>query len=104
MKLLTTIKQNGCEPELASPLVLWIVRLALVRYPFLKPEIGDIVVEHTHVLGLCKHRLGLLSAIGELVKIEETKERGKVFTIKTLQGKEIRWENAALLVVEKANG
>lgn len=57
------------------------------------------VVEVTHRLGLARKQLGLHSAIGELVKIEETPD-GVTYTLRDIEGIERRWTNAKMCVVE----
>ena len=52
---------------------------------------------------MARHGLGLIDAVGELLKIEETKEDGKTYTIRTLEGKEQRWSNAMMAVVDRPN-
>lgn len=96
------VSQHGAPPENASRLVWWLCRMALLQMGFKsRPEIGDTVVEVTHVLGLAKKRLGLLSAVGELIKIEKDDQRGTLYTIRTIEGKEQRWENAEMVTIEK---
>jgi hypothetical protein len=98
------IKQYGGETETASPLVWWLARLALRqmgRQP--RPEVGDTVVEVTHLMGLARHRLGLLSAVGELVKVEADEHQMPIYTIRGLEGKETRWSNAEIVTIDRPN-
>ena len=98
------IKQYGGETETASPLVWWLARLAMRqmgRQP--RPEVGDTVVEITHLLGLARHRLGLLSAVGELVKVEADEHQMPIYTIRGPEGKETRWSNAEIVTIDRPN-
>ncbi|MFA5187648.1 MAG: hypothetical protein WC551_14300 [Patescibacteria group bacterium] len=97
------VSRNGGPSENASPLVWMIVRLALkARYEDVcKPQVGDTVVEVTHLMGMARHGLGLLSAVGELLKVEQIEGEGEVFTIRTVEGIEQRWLNAMMYVVER---
>lgn len=98
------MRHGDTEPEWASKLVWWLASLASVPPPeWREPRVGDIVVETTHRLGMARHGLGLIAAVGELLKIEETKEEGKIYTIRTLEGKEQRWSNADMSVVDRPN-
>jgi hypothetical protein len=65
------------------------------------PQVGDTVVEVTHLMGLAKQKLGLLSAVGELLKIEEIAGEGRRYTIRTVEGNVQRWLNAEFYVVER---
>ncbi len=98
-----TVSQRGGPPETASRLVWWLAKMAMQqmgRQP--EPKIGDTVIEVTHLMGLARKRLGLLSAVGELIAIENDEQRGTLYTIRTLEGKEQRWENAELVTIEPA--
>jgi hypothetical protein len=97
------VSRNGGPSENASSLVWMIGRLAL-KAPYdhvCKPQVGDTVIEVTHLMGLARHGLGLLSAVGELLKIEQIEGEGEVFTIRTVEGFEQRWFNAMMYVVER---
>lgn len=90
----------------ASRLVYWLARLALKHanectHHREKPEVGDIVIEYTHTIGLGHKQLGLIGAVGELIRVEKDDAWGTAFIIKTLEGKEQRWVNASMLVVLK---
>jgi len=97
------IRKNGGPPENASPLVWMIGSLALkARYEDVcKPQVGDTVIEVTHLMGMARHKLGLLSAVGELVKVEQIEGEGEAYTIRTVEGVEQRWLNAKMYVVER---
>lgn len=98
------LRHGDTEPEWASKLVWWLAAIASVPpREWREPRVGDIVVETTHRIGMARHGLGLVAAVGELLKIEETKEQGKTYTIRTLEGKEQRWSNAMMAVVERPN-
>ena len=99
------VSRNGGPSENASPLVWMIGRLALkARYEAVcKPQVGDTVVEVTHLMGMARHRLGMLSAVGELMKVEQIDGEGEVFTIRTVEGVEQRWLNAEMYVVERSH-
>lgn len=92
------VRRGETEPQYASRLVWWIAGLADWTKPV---KVGDTVVEVTHRLGLARKQLGLHSAIGELLKIEETPE-GVTYTILDIEGKEQRWTNAKMCVVESS--
>jgi hypothetical protein len=95
------ISQHGGPPENASRLVWWLARLALKqmgRQPV--PKLGDSVVEVTHLMGLARKQLGLLSAVGKLVGVEQDEHQGTIYTILTIEGKYQRWENANVVTVE----
>ena len=92
------VRRGETEPQYASRLVWWIAGLADWTKPV---KVGDTVVEVTHRLGLARKQLGLHSAIGELLKIEETPE-GVTYTIRDIEGKEQRWTNAKMCVVESS--
>lgn len=90
------------KTEMASRLVWWIARLASKQMGFQpRPQVGDMVVEITHTLGLARRRLGLLSAVGELLRVEAGGPLGPVYVIRNLNGEEARWENAQLVTIEK---
>jgi len=97
------IRKNGGPPENASSLVWMIGRLALkARYEDVcKPQVGDTVIEVTHLMGMARHKLGLLSAVGELLKVEQIEGEGEAYTIRTIEGVEQRWLNAKIYVVER---
>lgn len=100
--MVKVLKHGQTEPQWASRLIWWIASLA--SCPPLEqrnPEIGDIVVETTHRLGMARHGLGLLDAIGELIAIEKLGDWDKIYTIRTLEGKERRWQNSSFSVVER---
>jgi hypothetical protein len=90
------VRRGETEPQYASRLVWWIASLADWTS---RVKVGDIVVEVTHCIGMARHQLGLHSAIGELLAIEETAE-GTTYTIRTIEGNEQRWTNAKMCVVE----
>jgi hypothetical protein len=102
--IVISVSRCGGPAENASPLVWWIGRMAMkARYEDVcNPQVGDIVVETSHLMGMCRHRLGLMSALGELLKIEKIEGEGEVYTIQTVEGIEQRWENAIVYVVERA--
>jgi hypothetical protein len=97
------LRHGDSEPQWASKLVCWLAGLTSQNRVYLEPRVGDIVVETTHWIGMARHGLGLIDAVGELLKIEETKEDGKIYTIRTLEGKEQRWSNAMMAVVDRPN-
>lgn len=100
--VVVSVSRNGGESENASRLVWWLARAALRqmgRQP--KPKVGDVVVEVTHLLGMARHRLGLLSAVGELLAIEEQEHLGPAYTIRTIEGKEQRWSNAEMVTIDE---
>ena len=91
------------KTETASRLVWWIARLAIRQMGgTTKAKVGDEVVEVTHLFGLAHHRIGLLTAVGELVKIEEDPKHGNIYTIKGLDGQEVRWANAEVVTIDRA--
>jgi len=90
------VRRGETEPQYASRLVWWIAGLADWTKPV---KVGDTVVEVTHRLGLARKQLGLHSALGELLKIEETPE-GVTYTLRDIEGIERRWTNAKMCVVE----
>ena len=100
-----SVKTNG-KTETASRLVWWIARLALHQKGHIEPaKVGDMVVEVTHLMGLARHQLGLLTAVGELVAIEDdsgVNHTGKIYAIKGLDGKVTRWGNADVVAIERA--
>lgn len=77
------------------------MELSYQRRVALKPQIGDIVVEVTHIIGLAKHQLGLETAVGELIDINPTDAGGVRYTLKTLDGETQNWENASMVVIER---
>ena len=86
----------------ASRWVWWIASLAMERpYPRREPKVGDTVVEVTHLCGLARHRLGLHTAIGELLEIRRGKY-GLEYLIKSADPNEGEtwWENARIEVIE----
>ncbi len=93
------VRRGETEPQYASRLVWWIAGLADWTKPV---KVGDTVVEVTHRMGLARKQLGLHSALGELLKIEETPE-GVTYTIRDIEGKEQRWTNAKMCVVESSS-
>ena len=92
------VRRGETEPQYASRLVWWVASLADWTKPV---KVGDTVVEVTHRLGLARKQLGLHSAIGELLKIEETPE-GVTYTLRDIEGIERRWTNAKMCVVESS--
>jgi hypothetical protein len=101
--VVVSLSRNGSPPENASPLVYLLIRglLTARTTDIFHPQVGDMVVEVTHLMGLAQHKLGLLSAVGELLKIEEIEGEGQRFTIRTVEGNETRWLNAEFYVVER---
>ncbi len=97
------LRHGETKPQWASKLVWWLAGLTSQNRVYLEPRVGDIVVETTHRLGMARHGLGLIDAVGELLKIEDSKETGKIYTIRTLEGKEQRWSNAMMAVVDRPN-
>ena len=92
------------EPQSATRWAWWVARLAneltMYRREWLEPQIGDSVVETTHILGLARHALGLEVAAGELVEIADG-TYGKKYLIKNPAGKLMWWENARIVVIER---
>lgn len=98
------LRHGDTEPQWASKLVWWLASLASVPpREYREPKVGDIVVETTHRLGMARHSLGLIDAVGELIAIEKDDKRGTIYTLRTLEGKEQRWENAHMSVVDRPN-
>ncbi len=97
------LRHGDTQPQWASKLVWWLAGLTSQNRVYLEPRVGDIVVETTHRLGMARHGLGLIDAVGELLKIEDSKKTGKIYTIRTLEGKEQRWSNAIMAVVDRPN-
>jgi len=97
--VLQVVRRGETEPQYASRLVWWIAGLADWTKPV---KVGDTVVEVTHRLGMARKQLGLHSAIGELLKIEETPE-GVTYTIRDIEGEDQRWTNAKMCVVESSS-
>lgn len=96
------LRRGDTEPQWASKLVWWLASLASAPpREYRKPKIGDIVVETTHRLGMARQKLGLIDAVGKLVRIEEGELGGTIYTICTLEGKEQRWQNAYMVVVDR---
>ena len=92
------------KTEPASRLVWWLARMAsLQSYPRPDIKIGDTVVESSHLLGLCRHRIGLHSALGELVAIEGEWPYPKRFLIRSFDPTvgETWWANARVELVEQ---
>ena len=93
--------------RLANKWVWWLAKAAMelqsLRRERLEPQVGDVAVETTHVIGLARHKLGLEAALGEIVSIEAGKY-GKIYTLKTMSGDLQKWENAMLVVLERPNG
>lgn len=94
--VLRVVLRGETEPQYASRLVWWIAHLADWTKPV---KVGDTVVEVTHRMGLARHQLGLHSALGELLKIEEERE-GTTYTIRDIEGQERRWTNCKMCLVE----
>lgn len=101
LAVVQVLPRGSKDRQWASKLVWWLASLANKQREHLEPEVGDTVVETTHRLGLAKHGLGLISAVGELIAIETNNETGTAYTIRTLEGKEQRWVNAKMEVLEK---
>lgn len=98
------LRHGDTEPQWASKLVWWLASLASVPpREYREPKVGDIVIETTHRLGMARHGLGLISAVGELIAIEKNETEGTIYTIRTLEGKEQRWSNAHISVVDRPN-
>lgn len=90
------------DTKTVSRWVWWIASLAMERpYPRREPQVGDTVVEVTHLIGLARHRLGLHQAIGELLEIRRGKF-GPEYLIKSADPAEGEtwWENARIEVIE----
>ena len=69
-----------------------------------RPQVGDTVVEVTHLMGLARKQLGLVSAVGELIAIEGPDPTwGTSYVIRTLEGKEQRWQNAEMVTIDRPN-
>ena len=99
VSVVQVLRRGEIQPQYASHLVRWIVWLADWTKPV---KVGDIVVEVTHVIGLSRSQLGLHSAIGELLKVEQDTS-GTTYTIRDIEGKEQRWTNAKICLVEERN-
>lgn len=93
------VRRGETEPQYASRLVWWVAGLADWTKPV---KVGDTVVEVTHRMGMARKQLGLHSALGELLKIEETPE-GVTYTLRDIEGIERRWTNAKMCVVESSS-
>ena len=98
---------NAMPSDTASRWVWLIALLAMNQpYPRKAPQIGDIVVETTHIAWLARHRLGLHKAVGELLEIDKTggayagQWRYLIKSIDPLCG-ETWWDNAAVEVIER---
>jgi hypothetical protein len=92
------------KEEPASRIVWWLARMAMLQpYPRPKIKIGDTVVESSHLLGLARHRLGLHSALGELVEIEGEWPYPKRYLIRSFDPVvgETWWSNAKVELVEQ---
>lgn len=101
---IVSISRYGAPEENASILVWLLGRMAL-HAPYeatSNPKVGDIVIEITHLMGLAKHSLGLLSAVGTLLRIDDGGSQGEIYTIRTVEGIEQRWRNAMVYVLERA--
>lgn len=88
-----------------SRLVWWLADMTnhccLASHKFEEPEIGDWVIEITHVLGFARAKVGKLDAIGKLIKVEPFEGRSmKKYTLLNLEGKEVTWENAVFRKLE----
>ena len=97
------LSHGDTEPQWASKLVWWLADVASRAHPWREPQVGDAVVEITHRLGMARHSLGLIDAVGELIAIEKDEKEGTIYTIRTLEGKERRWSNARMVVVDRPN-
>ena len=98
-KVVKMVRDRNRKLSNASPLVYYL-GLAVLRDPEIrKPKIGDMVIEVTHLINYSKLKLGLLSAVGELISIEQDEEYGEAYVIKTIEGKEERWLNADIRVI-----
>ena len=92
----------GLNKKNAVAMVYWLAKLAMnQKGNWFDVHVGDVVVETTHLMGMPRG-LGLLSAIGELIKIEHVEGEGAVHTIRTIEGIEQRWLNAMFAVVSPA--
>lgn len=100
--IIVEIKYQG-KIEKASALIYWI-RIALSKNKdYSEPEIGDIVLETSHFFSTARKKLGLLCALGELIKIEKIDDFEKRYTIMTVEGKEQIWSNADLRIIKKTD-
>lgn len=90
------------KPELASMLVWWLALMAGEVTKYRHPVVGDWVVESTHLVGTSRHKIGMLCAVGKLLKIEDDPEykSEKVYTILTLEGKEQVWRNSKMYCLD----
>jgi hypothetical protein len=95
---------SEAKTEPASRHVWWLARLAMLQsYPRPQIQIGDTVVESTHLLGLARHRLGLHSALGELIAIEGEWPYPERYLIRSFDPTvgETWWFNARVELVEQ---
>lgn len=87
-----------------SPLVWQMVRMATelmqLRVEPRRPKVGDTVIEYTHVLGLARKRLGLVSAVGQLIEVTKDEHGHDKYLIRTPAGEETWWDNAGLFVID----
>jgi len=63
-----------------------------------EPQIGDWVVEVTHLIGMGKHSLALDCAIGKLVG-----KASSNYLLELRDGSEFSWENAKFLKLPQPN-
>jgi len=91
------LEVNGVK---LSKLIWWLAE-AMVHAKKIKHEeikVGDWVIEISHLIGTRGGLVGKLDAVGKVTKIvKETEPHllgGTVYTICTLENKEVTWSNA----------
>jgi len=87
----------------ASKLVWWLSSMAGKASNYKEPTINDWVIETTHVIGCRGAQVGLLMAIGKIIKIDKNEMGSQVVTLLTIEGKEQVWENAMFACLESVN-
>lgn len=90
------------DTQEASRLVWWLAMLALKQLSLWREiRVGDWVIEASHILGLAKHRLGLMKAVGKVSHIHVSPSGDITYTLEGLDGKETSWGNASMIVIER---
>ena len=89
----------------ASKYIWLVARLAMgLPYPRKTPEVGDLVVETTHIMGLARHKLGFEKALGYVLEIDDSDgEWNKRYLIESLDKEcgQTWWSNCLFEVVEE---
>ena len=86
-----------------SKLAWYLVMEVMKRDHYLseRPEVGDMVVEITHVMGGARNRLGSPNAVGELIEIREEYPGSYEYHLKLFDGTQQWWSNSRFAVLEK---